>query len=112
LHDDDLDTVVTAFDRSDEAMLNAMKALEFGAPTQSGGRRTGRWPSPGSCSWWARHPSVLPFMFVEQALAAMWWATVLTGIGLFAVGAAKTRVTGRTLWWQGSRTLRSPVSVA
>jgi vacuolar iron transporter family protein len=94
IHDDDLDTVVTAFDRSDEAMLNAMKALEFGAPDSERRSPYRAMAFSGILFLVGASPAVLPFMFVEQALPAMWWATVLTGIGLFVVGAAKTRVTG------------------
>ncbi len=93
LHDDDLDAVVTAFDRSDAAMLNAMKALEFGAPDSERRSPYRAMAFSGLLFLAGAAPSVMPFMFVERALTGMWWATTLTGIGLFAVGVAKTRVT-------------------
>ncbi|HSJ26992.1 MAG TPA: VIT1/CCC1 transporter family protein [Acidimicrobiia bacterium] len=90
---DDIDSVVAAFDRSDEALLNAMKALEFGAP-ESERRSPYRAMAFSSLLFLAGSmPSVVPFMLVESATTGLWWATVLAGLGLFSVGVAKTRVT-------------------
>jgi vacuolar iron transporter family protein len=93
LGDDDVDTVVAAFDRSDEALLNAMKALEFGAPESERRSPYRAMGFSGLLFLAGSMPSVLPFMFVERATSGLWWATVLAGLGLFTVGVAKTRVT-------------------
>ncbi len=96
---DDLDSVVAAFDRSDEALLNAMKALEFGVVESE--RRSpylamafsGLFFLAGSL------PSVVPFFIAENVRTGLWWAVGLTAIGLFTVGAVKASVT------KGNRTL-------
>lgn len=93
IHSEDLEGIVNAFDRSDEAILNAMKALEFGvvdserrspllAMTFSGVLFLG-----GSAS------SVLPFLFVSNPSTGLLWASILSAAGLFGVGVIKTRVT-------------------
>jgi VIT1/CCC1 family predicted Fe2+/Mn2+ transporter len=93
LHESDLDSVVTAFDRSDEALLNAMKALEFGAPESERRSPYKAMMFSGLLFLLGAMPSVIPFMFVETPSSGLWFATILGGLGLFAVGIAKTRVT-------------------
>jgi VIT1/CCC1 family predicted Fe2+/Mn2+ transporter len=93
LHESDLDSVVTAFDRSDEALLNAMKALEFGAPESERRSPYKAMTFSGLLFLLGAMPSVIPFMFVETPSSGLWFATILGGLGLFAVGIAKTRVT-------------------
>lgn len=93
LREDDLDSVVTAFDRSDRALLNAMKALEFGAPESERRSPYRAMTFSGVLFFLGALPSVIPFMLVESTGTGLWWATVLSGIGLFGVGVAKTRVT-------------------
>ncbi|HVR32486.1 MAG TPA: VIT1/CCC1 transporter family protein [Acidimicrobiia bacterium] len=93
IHDDDLDGVVSAFDRSDAALLNAMKALEFGAPDSE---RRSPYKAMGFSAvlfFLGATPAVAPFLFTDTATQGLWWATVLTAIALFGVGVAKTRVT-------------------
>lgn len=92
VHTEDVDGVVAAFDRSDTAILNAMKALEFGAvdsQTRSPYRAmaySGLLFLVGSAS------SVVPFMLVDKASVGFLWAAILTAIGLFVVGVTKSRV--------------------
>lgn len=93
LAEDDLDDVVAAFDRSDTALLNAMKALEFGAPDSERRSPYRAMMFSGILFFLGAMPSVVPFALVETAPTGLWWATALSGIGLFAVGVAKTRVT-------------------
>ena len=93
LHENDLDSVVTAFDRSDEALLNAMKALEFGAPEPERRSPYKAMTFSGLLFLLGAMPSVVPFMLVETPSSGLWFATILGGLGLFAVGVAKTRVT-------------------
>jgi VIT1/CCC1 family predicted Fe2+/Mn2+ transporter len=93
LHDDDLDVVVAAFDRSDTAMLNAMKALEFGAPDSERRSPYRAMAFSGLLFFLGAMPSVVPFMFVETPRQGLWWTVIVGGVALFAVGAGKTRVT-------------------
>ncbi|MFP5331341.1 MAG: VIT1/CCC1 transporter family protein [Acidimicrobiia bacterium] len=93
LAEDDLDDVVAAFDRSDTALLNAMKALEFGAPDSERRSPYRAMMFSGILFFLGAMPSVVPFALVQATSTGLWWATVLSGIGLFAVGVAKTRVT-------------------
>lgn len=93
LHEDDLDPVVAAFNRSDQALLNAMKALEFGAPDSERRSPYKAMAFSGLLFFLGAMPSVVPFMLVESTFTGLWWATILSGIGLFAVGVGKTRVT-------------------
>lgn len=93
IHEEDLDGVVAAFDRSDAALLGAMKALEFGAPDSE---RRSPYKAMGFSAvlfFLGAAPAVAPFFFTSTATQGLLWATVLTGIALFAVGAVKTRVT-------------------
>ncbi len=74
-------------------MLNAMKALEFGAPDSE---RRSPYKAMGYSSLLfliGSLPSVVPFLFVSSTITGLWWAAGLTLIGLFVVGAAKTAVT-------------------
>lgn len=93
VHPDDLDTVVAAFDRSDRALLNAMKALEFGAPDSERRSPYRAMAFSGLLFLLGATPAVAPFLFAETATGGLWWATILTALALFGVGAAKTRVT-------------------
>ena len=93
IHEEDLDGIVAAFDRSDEALLNAMKALEFGVVDSE--RR-----SPFRAMWFSAAlfafgslSSVAPFGFVSDPTTGLVWASILSAVGLFAVGVVKTMVT-------------------
>ena len=90
---DDLDGVVAAFDRSDSALLNAMKALEFGFVDSE--RRSPYLAMAFSGLFFliGSVPSTIPFLLVESVTSGLVWAIVLTGIGLFTVGVMKARVT-------------------
>lgn len=93
LAEEELDRVVAAFDRSDEALLNAMKALEFGA-VDSERRSPFRAMMFSSILFFlGSAPSVIPFVFVADPGTGLLWASLLAAAGLFTVGVAKTRVT-------------------
>ena len=88
----DLDDVVAAFDRSDRALLNAMKALEFGAVESERRSPYRAMLFSGTLFILGSLPSVLPFAFTDPYTGLI-WAGAGTALGLFAVGVAKSRVT-------------------
>lgn len=102
---EDVETVVAAFDRSDDALLNAMKALEFGAPDSERRSPYRAMAFSGLLFLLGAMPSVLPFMLVESTTTGLWWACVLGGMGLFGVGVAKTKVTRTNPWVAGLENL-------
>ena len=91
--EEDLDGIVAAFDRSDEALLNAMKALEFGVVDSE--RRSPLRAMAFSAVLFAfgSLSSVAPFAFVSDPTTGLVWASILSAVGLFGVGVAKTMVT-------------------
>jgi VIT1/CCC1 family predicted Fe2+/Mn2+ transporter len=93
ISESDLDSVVDAFDRSDEAMLNAMKALEFGVVDSERRSPYRAMLFSGVLFFAGSLPSVVPFMLIDDTRAGLAWAAVLAAAGLFAVGVAKARVT-------------------
>ncbi len=92
ISDDDLETVVAAFDRSDKAMLNAMKALEFGHVDSQRRSPYLAMAASGGLFLVGSLPSILPFMVFDSTTVALTWATVLALTGLFLVGVVKARV--------------------
>lgn len=93
LAEEDLDTVVSAFDRSDTALLNAMAALEFGAVESERRSPYKAMAASGVLFLAGSVTSVAPFLFAVTPGRGFLWASVFTAIGLFAVGVVKTRVT-------------------
>jgi VIT1/CCC1 family predicted Fe2+/Mn2+ transporter len=47
---------------------------------------------------------LVPFLF-GSGVGAVLWAIGLSGVTLFSVGAAISKLTGRPLWWSGARML-------
>ncbi|MGB5566836.1 MAG: VIT1/CCC1 transporter family protein [Acidimicrobiia bacterium] len=93
LQGEDLETVVHIIDKSDDAMLGVMAGLEFGVvDTERRNPYLAAFASAGLFLAGAL-PSVVPFAFSENTGTALFLAAVLTGIGLLAVGAAKTAMT-------------------
>lgn len=90
----DLEVVVAAFSKKDVTILETMKRLEFGLVDEE--RRSPYLAMVASSGLFllGSLTSVLPFLVVEDAGTGLIAAGILTGIGLFMVGAAKTRVTG------------------
>lgn len=102
---EDLEGVVAAFDRSDKALLNAMKALEFGV-VESERRSPYRAMAFAGLLFLAGSlPVTVPFAFVDTAVAGLAWAAVLTMAGLFGVGIAKSAVTKGNPWLAGAENL-------
>lgn len=89
----DVGDVVAAFDRSDDAMLNAMKALEFGVVESERRSPQLAMAISGVLFFLGSLPSILPFIFFEDVQSALWAATFLSLLGLFLVGVMKARVT-------------------
>ncbi|RPI20362.1 MAG: hypothetical protein EHM57_08195 [Actinobacteria bacterium] len=85
--------VVDIIDSSDDAMLGIMGALEFGVVDSE--RRSPYFAAiaSGFLFLGGSAPSVLPFFFVSDTALGLAIAGILSGIGLFAVGAVKTMLT-------------------
>ena len=93
LEGDDLETVVHIIDKSDDTMMGVMAGLEFGVvDTEKRNPYLAAFASAGLFLTGAL-PSVLPFVFFENTGTALFVAAIFTGIGLLAVGAAKTVMT-------------------
>lgn len=120
LQAEDVDMVVEAFNRSDDAILNAMKALEFGFVESERRSPYRAMLASGGLFLVGAIPVVLPYLVLDDASAALIWATVLALAGLFVVGVVKARVArhnwftsglenmviagvgGVAAWWIGS----------
>jgi predicted membrane protein (TIGR00267 family) len=83
---------VAAFDHSDEAILNAMKALEFGFVESERRSPYRAMLASGVLFLVGSFPVVMPFFVFDSANMALAWATVLALTGLFLVGVVKARV--------------------
>lgn len=94
LRPEDVETVVGAFDRSDEAMLNAMKSLEFGVVDSERRSPYLAMAISGLLFLCGSLPSVLPFAFGLRPSVGLVVASVLSLSGLFLVGVMKARVIG------------------
>jgi VIT1/CCC1 family predicted Fe2+/Mn2+ transporter len=92
LRDEDVGMVVAAFDRSDEAILNAMKALEFGFVESERRSPYRAMFASGLLFLVGSLPSIIPFVVLDSVNTALAWATVLALGGLFVVGVVKARV--------------------
>jgi VIT1/CCC1 family predicted Fe2+/Mn2+ transporter len=93
VRDDDLDGIVSAFDRSDEALLNAMKALEFGVVDSERRSPIKAMVFSAVLFFFGSLSSVVPFAIVSDPGSGLVWASAFSAIGLFGVGVAKTAVT-------------------
>ena len=94
LEDPLLEDVVQKFNESDDALMKIMMALEFGVVEEE---RRSPWAAAfisGLLFLAGAAPSVVPFAFTSLSPnTALAWAAVFSGLGLFAVGAAKTWAT-------------------
>ena len=102
---EDVDSVVAAFDRSDEALLNAMKALEFGVVDSERRSPYKAMFFSGALFLVGSLPSVVPFLMTGDTHLGLAWASVLAAIGLFVVGIAKARVTRGNAWIAGGENM-------
>jgi predicted membrane protein (TIGR00267 family) len=92
LRQEDVETVVAAFNRSDDAILNAMKALEFGFVESERRSPYLAMLASGALFLVGSLPVVLPFLVFDAPEVALVWATALALTGLFLVGVVKARV--------------------
>ncbi len=90
--EDDLDTIVSAFDRSDEALLGAMKSLEFGVVESERRSPYVAMAMSGLLFLAGSLPSVIPFLLFEETGSALTLAAILALTGLFVVGVVKAKV--------------------
>lgn len=90
---EDVGPVVEAFDRSDKAILNAMKALEFGVVESERRSPYTAMFASGLLFLAGSLPSVVPFLILDSTQQALMTATTLALGGLFLVGLVKARVT-------------------
>jgi VIT1/CCC1 family predicted Fe2+/Mn2+ transporter len=90
---EDLPTVIEAFTRSDETILAAMKAIEFGVVDSE--RRSPYRAMTFSAVLFllGAIPAVVPFMLRPSPELGLAWAAGLSALGLFMVGVGKTYVT-------------------
>jgi len=90
LEGNDLETVVDIINDSDEAMLNMHAALEFGVVDTERRSPYAAAIASGLLFLVGALPSVIPFAMWDNTTPAILAAAVLSGIGLFFVGAVKT----------------------
>lgn len=92
-----LEDVMSGFVDNDTAILNAMAALEFGVVDSERRSPYRAMVASGFLFILGSAPSILPFIFISSALGALVWATILSLLGLFAVGVVKAYV-AKTSW--------------
>lgn len=94
---EDLPGVMRGFESNDTALLNAMAALEFGFVDSERRSPYRAMAASGLLFLAGSLPSLIPFFFETTTAVALIWASVLSAIGLFAVGVVKARV-ARQRW--------------
>lgn len=102
---EDLDTVVNIIDSDDDVMMSMHKALEFGIVDDERRSPYKAAVTSGLLFLSGSLPSVIPFAVWTSTGAALVAAAVLSGIGLFAVGAAKTLQTRKNPILSGAENL-------
>ena len=105
LSGEDLETVVRIVDSDDDTMLNMHAALEFGIVDEERRSPYAAAAFSGLLFLIGALPSVIPFAIFDDTQTGLIAAAILSGIGLFAVGAAKTIQTRKNLWLSGAENL-------
>ncbi len=102
LDTEEVESIVEALDKNDEAFLKVMMALEFGVVEEE--RRSPHTAATlsGLLFLAGSLPSVIPFFFVESTWLGLLIAAIGSGVALFGVGIAKTFVTRKNWIWSGS----------
>lgn len=99
---DEIERVVEALDRDDDAFLKTMMALEFGVVDEerrspyTAGALSGLLFLAGSL------PSIVPFFLIDSTGLGLFVAAIGSGLALFGVGVAKTFVTRKNWLWAGT----------
>ena len=88
----DLDSVMSGFEENDEALLNAMAALEFGVVDSERRSPYMAMAASGLLFLAGSLPAVVPFILVSDTTTGLAWAVLLSLAGLFGVGVVKARV--------------------
>ena len=88
----DIEGVMAGFNENDQALLNAMAALEFGVVDSERRSPYRAMVASGLLFLAGSIPSIAPFVFIPSVGAALAVATVLSLSGLFLVGVVKARV--------------------
>ncbi|MEE8497752.1 MAG: VIT1/CCC1 transporter family protein [Acidimicrobiia bacterium] len=99
---EDVERIVEALDRDDDAFLKVMMALEFGVVEEERRSPYTAAALSGFLFLAGSLPSVLPFIFVDSTGMALLIAAIGSGIALFGVGVAKTFVTRKNWVWSGT----------
>jgi VIT1/CCC1 family predicted Fe2+/Mn2+ transporter len=92
-----IDGVMAGFSNNDNALLNAMAALEFGIVDSERRSPYRAMLMSGGLFLLGSMPSVVPFALAGSAQVALAWATMFSLMGLFAVGVVKAYV-AKTHW--------------
>ncbi|MCZ6504577.1 MAG: VIT1/CCC1 transporter family protein [Actinobacteria bacterium] len=95
----DLTGLIAGFENNDEAILNAMAALEFGVVESERRSPYLAMAASGLLFLVGSSPSVVPFVLIDSTGTALIWATALSLAGLFLVGVVKARV-AKSHWLQ------------
>lgn len=98
----EVEQVVNALDRDDDAFLNTMMALEFGVVEEERRSPYAAATYSGLLFLAGSLPSLLPFFFVDTTVLGLTIAAIGSGVALFAVGVAKTYVTRKSWLWAGT----------
>ena len=102
---DDLDTIVDIIDNDDDVMFNMHKALEFGIVDDERRSPYAAAFASGALFLLGSLPAVIPFAIWDDTTTALIAAGVLSGIGLFIVGALKTLHTRKNPLLSGTENL-------
>ncbi len=105
LEGDGLAKVVDIIDANDTAMLNMQGALEFGIVDSERRSPIAAGVTSGLLFLTGALPSILPFAFLTDVNTALVSAALLSGIGLFVVGALKTAATKKSPIISGTENL-------
>ncbi len=103
--DGDLQATLAGLARTDATLLNAMKVFEFGVVDSERRSPSYAMVMSGLLFLAGAIPSMAPFFFDVTPGVGLLWAAVLSAIGLFVVGAAKTQVTDANPWFAGLQNL-------
>ncbi|MBT8211685.1 MAG: VIT1/CCC1 transporter family protein [Acidimicrobiia bacterium] len=91
--EEDLPAAVNAFARDEKPMMEIMKALEFQVVDDERRSAFAAMFLSGGLFLLGSLPAIIPFFLTDETGVGLFWAAVLTGVGLFAVGVLKTWIT-------------------